>query len=357
MQAMKKVLIYGTLTIAVIAAIIWKLNANKKANADKTEYVKQSNTGEVPVLTEKVTRTEFEQQFDANGNFEPLRELTFMSEVSGRITQLYVDEGSFVKQGQALARVDDELVGTDLQSAKVNLEQLKVDKERYESAFKTGGVTKKQMDDARLQYDLAQSKYEAASRRIRDTRVKAPISGTINAKYVELGAYLSPGTKMFDIVDVSRLKLRVTVPEQQVIHLKNGDKVEVSSNVYPEIKYTGKITFIAAKGDASLSYPVEMEVANVNGKALKAGMYGTAHFAMPKQDAAMLIPRAAFIGGVNSNQVYVMDNNTAKVRKVIAGRIFGDKVEIREGLNEGESVITSGQINLTEGAKVTVLKK
>src|SRR5690606_4950481 len=111
------------------------------------------------------------------------------------------------------------------------------------------------------------------------------------------------------------------------------------------------------KGDASLSYPVEMEVANVNGKSLKAGMYGTAHFDMPKQDAAMLIPRTAFVGGVNSNQVYVMDNNTAKVRKVVAGRIFGDKVEIREGLNEGETVITSGQINLTEGAKVTVLQK
>lgn len=354
---MKKFLIYGTLTIVVLAAIMWKLNANKKANAEKTEFVKQSNSGDVPVLTEKVARTEFGQQFDANGNFEPFRELTFLSETAGRITSLLVDEGSYVKQGQIMARIDDEILSTDLQSAKANLEQLKVDKERYESAYKTGGVTKKQVDDISLQYDLAKSKYDAASRKIRDTYVKAPISGIINAKYVELGAYLATSTKMFDIVDVSKLKLRVTVPELQVIHLKVGDNVDVSSNVYPEVKYSGKITFIAAKGDNTLSYPVEMEVSNVTGKTLKAGMYGTAHFDMPAMAAAMLVARTAFVGGVNSNQLYVMEKGVAKLRKVTAGRIFGDKVEIREGLQEGETVIISGQINLTDGAKVSVQAK
>ncbi len=159
---------------------------------------------------------------------------------------------------------------------------------------------------------------------------------------------------MFDIVDVSRLKLRVTVPEIQVVNLKLGDKVNVTTNVFPEVQYIGKITFIAAKGDETLSYPVEMEVTNINGKQLKAGMYGTANFEMPKQDPTMLVSRTAFVGGVNSNQIYVMEGNVAKLRKVTAGRIFGDKVEIREGLQEGETVIVSGQINLTDGAKVAV---
>ena len=113
---MKKVLIYGTLTIAALAAIIWKLNANKAANVAKTEFVKQSNTGDIPVVTEKATRVDFDQQFAANGNFEPFKELTYLAEASGRINQLLVDEGSYVKQGQILARVDDEIVGTDLAS-------------------------------------------------------------------------------------------------------------------------------------------------------------------------------------------------------------------------------------------------
>ena len=351
---MKKILIWGGLTIGAFLLIMWKLDANKKSNQAKTEFVKQSNTGEVPVLVQQIARTDFSQGFLANGNFEPIRELSYLAETSGRITKLFVEEGSYVKQGQIIARIDDEILGTDLQSAKANLEQLKVDKERYESAFKTGGVTQKQVDDMRLQYELAVSKYDAASRRIRDTHVKAPIQGVINKKYVEQGAYLSPGNKMFDIVDVSRLKLLVSVPEAQVVHLKEGDKVNITSNVFPEVTYQGRITFIAAKGDNTLNYPVEVEVSNISGKPLKAGMYGTAHFEMPKMDPVMLVPRTAFVGGVNSNQVYVKEGNTAKLRKVVAGRIYGDQVEVREGLKEGETVITSGQINLTDGAKVTV---
>jgi multidrug efflux pump subunit AcrA (membrane-fusion protein) len=97
-----------------------------------------------------------------------------------------------------------------------------------------------------------------------------------------------------------------------------------------------------------------MEVSNVHGKDLKAGMYGTAHFVDPKADKTIFIARTAFVGGVNSNEIYIMDGKVAKKRKVVAGRILGDQVEVREGLNEGETVITSGQINLTEGATVAV---
>ncbi len=353
---MKKIIIWSLVVIAAGALIMWKLGANKKANLAKTEFVKESNSGDVPVLVEKVTKTDFSQGFLANGNFTPVRELTYLAEIAGRITRLTVDEGSVVKQGQIIGYIDGEILGTDLQSAKANLEQLRVDKERYESAFQTGGVTRKQVDDAKLQYDLAASKYTAASRRVSDTYIKAPIQGVINKKYVEQGAYLSIGNKLFDIVDVSRLKLAVSVPEAQVVTLKVGDKVNVTTNVFPEVTYEGRITFIAAKGDNTLNYPIEMEVANISGKQLKAGMFGTAHFDLPKASAAILIARTAFVGGVNSNQVYVMQDSTAKLRKVIAGRIFGDKVEIREGLNEGETVITSGQINLIDGAKVMVQK-
>jgi RND family efflux transporter MFP subunit len=353
---MKKILIWSAVTIAAVVLIMWKLGANKKANEAKTEFVKESNAGEVPVLVEKVAKSDFSQGFLANGNFTPFRELTYLAETSGRITRLLVDEGSVVKQGQAIAYVDGEILSTDLQAAKTNLEQLRVDKERYEAAFKTGGVTKKQVDDATLQYELSRTKFAAASRRVSDTYIKAPISGVINKKYIEQGSYLASGNKMFDIVDVSRLKLAVSVPEMQVVNLKEGDKVRVTSSVFPEVNYEGRVSFIAAKGDNTLNYPVEMEVTNNTGKPLRAGMYGTAHFEMKDAIPAILVPRTAFVGGVNSNQVYVLDNNTAKIRKVVAGRIYGDKVEIREGLNEGEIVITSGQINLIDGAKVTVQK-
>lgn len=87
-------------------------------------------------------------------------------------------------------------------------------------------------------------------------------------------------------------------------------------------------------------------------------MYGTAIFKFPKQAPSILIPRTSFVGSVSSNQVFVLDkaNNTSKTRNVVAGRILGDNVEILDGLKEGETVITSGQINLTEGTAVSIVK-
>lgn len=353
---MKKILLYSALTIVAVAAIFWKLNDNKKKNAEKTAIVKESSSGAVPVLTEEAAITTFDPQFTANGNFEPMHEINFLSEISGRITSLAVKEGSKVGVGTILARVDNEVLSAELQSSRSGLDQARLDRDRYLKALETGGVTQKQVDDMKLQYTNAEARYTSARRRVEDTYIKSPISGTINAKFVEVGTYLSAGTKMFEIVDISHLKLVVNVPEAQVVQLGNGQDVNVTTNVFPEVNYKGKITFIAAKGDASLNYPVEIEVLNTSGSELRAGMYGTASFQLPEQPSMMLIPRSAFYGGVNSNAIFILNNGKAEARKVVSGRVMGDKVEIRSGLNVGETVITSGQVNLVDGTPVTSQK-
>lgn len=350
---MKKFLLYGVIIIAVLALIIWKLQTNKKESAERTAQVKESTSGAVPVRVAKAAYTAFDQDFSANGNFQAVNQVEFSSEISGRITRLYVDNGSVVSPGMVLARVDNDIVNADLQTARNNLNQTKTDFDRYSKALTTGGVTQKQVDDARLQYENAKARYAQVNKNLSNTTIKSPINGIINSNSVNVGTYLSPGTKMFEIVDISKLKLVVNVPESRVVQLKQGDHVKVTANVFPEAEYNGKITFIAAAGDATLNYPVEVEVVNIKGKQLKAGMYGTANFSLPKQAPALLIPRAAFYAGLNANVIYVYENGQAKNRQVVAGRVFGDKVEIRSGLKEGDAVIVSGQVNLTDGTAVT----
>jgi RND family efflux transporter MFP subunit len=354
---MKKGLIYGAATIIVLALIFWKLNSNKKNNETRTAVVKESSSGSVPVFTELVTRTAFAQAFSANGNFKAVKQIDFSAEAPGRIVALMVKEGSAVRAGQVLARIDNQVASADIQNAQANVDQAKRDLERYQTAFASGGVTQKQVDDARLQVRNMQTRYAQASKNIQNTLLRSPIDGVINAKYVEVGAYLAAGTKLFEIVDISRLKLVVNVPETQVVQLRLGQAVPVTTNVYPEATYQGKVTFIAAKGDATLNYPIEVEVTNISGKELKAGMYGTASFDLPHQEPALFIPRAAFYAGISNKAVFVLDSGKAKARIVTAGRVTGDQVEVREGLKEGETVIVSGQVNLVDGTPVTAQKK
>ena len=353
---MKKGILYTALAIAVVALIMWKLNSNKKHNAERIAVVKESSSGEVPVLTEAVTLTTFEQSFSANGNFQAINQIDFSSESSGRIIQLMAKEGTIVKAGQVLAKIDNQVVSADLEIAQANVDAARTDMERYQKALQTGGVTQKQVDDMTLQYRNAQAKLTQARKNTSNTLLKSPIDGIINAKYVEVGAYLSPGTKIFQIVNISRLKLVVSVPETQVVSLHLGQEVPVVTSVYPEVSYKGKITFIAAKGDETLNYPVEVEITNISGKELKAGMYGTAIFSLPKQEPSILIPRGAFYAGVSNNSIFVLQDGKAVSRQVISGRVYGDKVEVRSGLKEGETVIVSGQVNLTDGTPVSVQK-
>jgi membrane fusion protein (multidrug efflux system) len=355
---MKKIIITIVVIVGALALIGYVLSNNKKENKAKTDIVAEKNAA-VSVKVTPVKTEEVSLDFVANGNFQPIQELTFSAEKSGKVISVLVKEGDYVRVGQTLLTVRGDVINVSAQAAEAAYQNAKSDYSRYENAFKTGGVTKQQLDQAKLALTNAQSSYTQAKINVGDTRVKAPINGFINKKYIEPGSILAatPATALFDIVNVSKLKLKVTVNENQVASLKLGNHVSVTASVYPDKTFSGKITFIASKADETLSFPVEIEIANNTNNDLKAGMYGTANFASNKQKQnLMVVPRNAFVGSVSSNEIFVAENGVAKLRKVTAGRILGDKVEIINGLSDGETVIITGQINLQDGNKIEIIK-
>ncbi len=355
---MKKIIITAVIIIGSLGVIGYILTNNKKENEAKTAIVAEKNAT-VSVRTEVVKTEVVSLDFVSNGNFEPVQELKFSAEKSGKITKILAKEGDYVSVGQTLAIVRSDVVNVNAQNANAVYQNAVADYNRFENAFKTGGVTKQQLDQAKLQMVNAKSQLTQANINVGDTRIKAPISGFINKKYIEVGSIITgmPATELFDIVNVSKLKLNVTVNESQVATLKVGNSVNVTASVYPDKSFSGKITFIAAKADQSLNFPVEIEITNNANKDLKAGMYGTAAFASNQQKQALkIVPRNAFVGSVSSNQIFVIENGTAKLKTVTAGKILGDKVEILNGLEDGDQVIVTGQINLQDGTKVEVIK-
>ena len=136
--------------------------------------------------------------------------------------------------------------------------------------------------------------------------------------------------------------------------LRNGDSVKVIATVYPDKFFSGKITFIAPMADASLNFPVEVEIENNITKDLKAGMYGTANFT--SMENMMIVPRNAFVGSVKENKIFIVENGIAKLKNVTSGEIIGDKVQILKGLNNDDLVIVTGQINLLDGSKIEIIK-
>ena len=310
----------------------------------------------VVVKTNTVTSQPLDLRFAANGKFSPLQELAFSSETAGRVIKVLVEEGSHVRKGQTLAIIKTENLAVDVQTAKEAYASALKDKQRYENAYSTGGVTKQQVDQADLNLKNAAARVQQANIKVADANLRSSINGVINKRMIEPGSVLSAGTKLFEIVDVSKLTLDIAVPEAQVANLKKGDIVSIKASVLPGENFSGKISFIAAKADESLNFPVKIEVTNRQGNSIKAGMFGTANFEFPQQAPAILIPRRSVVGGVRSNEVFVAQNGKAELRKVVSGRILGDKIEILQGLSEGEEVIVTGQINLMNGSAVSIIK-
>ncbi|MBW4359300.1 efflux RND transporter periplasmic adaptor subunit [Flavobacterium taihuense] len=354
---MKKNIITIAVILGALGLIAFTLNKNKAENKAKTDIVAEKNAA-VSVKTAQVKTEDVSLDFLANGSFEPIQELTFSAEKSGKVISVLVKEGDYVNVGQTLVIVRSDVINVNAQTAKATYDNAKSDYDRYENAYKSGGVTKQQLDQAKLALTNAGNNLKQANINVGDTKVKAPIKGFINKKYIEPGSILAgmPATAMFDIVNVSKLKLKVTVNESQVASLKLGNTINVTSSVFPDKTFAGKITFIAAKADESLNFPVELEIENNADKSLKAGMYGTANFGSKQKQQLKVVPRNAFVGSVSSNEVFVVENGIAKLKKVTSGRIIGEQVEIVDGLSDGETVIVTGQINLQDGNTVEIIK-
>ncbi|ARS34523.1 efflux RND transporter periplasmic adaptor subunit [Pontibacter actiniarum] len=350
---MKKI-IYIVAVLVALGAIGYTLMNNKKEMA-ATAAIAERKSESIPVALTTPKVGAVDKSFTAQGNFIPEQDLTLLSETQGQVLKIYKQNGDRVKAGEMLAQVDAQLLRAELVRAQANYTKSKRDLERFENLAEGDAITKRQLEDARLGFSNAEAALITAKKRLADASIKAPISGRINEKFIEVGSYLSPGTKLFNIVNVDNLKMNVKVPESQVGLIRDGQKVQIKADAVGGETFEGTVKAIAAKGDNSLNYNVELQVSNPSDNPLKAGMYGTAYFEVADQRKALLIEREAIVGSLQNPQVFVVNNGSAFLKDIKVGGTQGNKVEVTGGLEAGDKVVQSGQINLKNGTKVTVL--
>lgn len=340
--------------IGFIAFVAYKLYSNKEKNAQEVAIVAEKNA-QVAVRIDKVQNENVSDLFVVNGTFIAEQDLNVAAEMGGQVVKIFVKEGDYVKAGQVMAQIKADQVNVGLEQAKAVLDNAKNEVNRFENAFKTGGVTQQQLDQVKLQLQNAQANYNSAQINSGYSTVRAKINGIVSSKNVELGSFVGAGGVLFNLVNIDNLKLRVTVDENQIATVKLGEKAKINPSVGEPIE--GTISFVAPKSNVALKFPVEITVSNKN-KALKAGMYATVEFSsLANKDVKTLtVPRTAFVGSVSQNKVFKVVDGKAQLVNVKSGRNFGDKVEIVEGLAEGDIVVTSGQINLENNTPIKVVE-
>jgi RND family efflux transporter MFP subunit len=340
--------------VVLIAAIIGTLVKNKRV-------INSHNVVKTIENTLSVTATQAEMKETAGvlefvGTADPNKEVITGASVAGIVVQLNFKLGDYVSKGAVLAKVDDTYKQLAVENAQTAYNKSKDDNERYQALRKGDAVTEMQARDAKVAFDNAANQLENAKKQLADTRIVAPFSGYITSKNTELGAYLNVGSAVAGMADISQLRVVVPVPETSVYDLKKGQKVTVTANVLPDAKFEGIIADISPRGNSAHTYPVEITIANSGKEQLKAGAYVNVSVDMGKSRKALMIPRDAIVNTVKDPSVYLVENGVAHLVKITTGQDYGSSLEVISGLKAGDEVVTNGQINLMDGAKVSIVK-
>lgn len=351
---MKKKTIISTVSIVVLlGAMTWVLASNKKVI--DSHKVTKTSVADIAVSLAKASVQETGSSLRMVGTAQPAKDVNIASESAGRITRIHFKMGDFVAQGKVLAEIDDTYKRLSYENAKLNFDKYKEDMERYDVLRKGEAVSETQYRDIKLAYENASIQLQNAKKQWDDCKVVAPFSGYITSKNVEQGAFVNAGTIVAGVSDINELKVVLEVSELDAYQLKDGQLAEVTTDVQSGVIYNGTIQTISPKATASHTYPVEVMISNNGKNKLKAGTYVNVTIRTQGNGKALMIPRNAIISSVKDPSVYVVSNNTARMVKISTGRSFDTSIEVLNGITEGEQVVVNGQINLTDGARVSVI--
>lgn len=349
---MLKKIIYIVVALLIIAFTIIRLKSNKETAQQRVyQYDKEKP---ISVQTMTVKSEEAKNEFIYSGTFEPNKESKVSADIQGKVISVLVDLGSPVQKGQTLIQLDNSLLKLQLQTIEIQIEGLEADEKRFTVLADADAIQGVQLEKAELGLKSAKVQKATLEEQINKTNIRAPFNGIVTAKLTEEGAFAAPGMPLLQITDISNLKFTLNVPENDLSKFAEGQICAVSADAYPEISLRGKTTMVGSKANMGNSYPVQLALKNTIELKIKAGMFGKAYVQSGGNANQISIPASLLTGIAIQPQVYKVTEGKAVLQNITISERIGSKVMISSGLKEGDVLVTSGFINLFNGANVTL---
>ena len=325
----------------------------------------------VQVVRPKEAPPEFE--FGLPGAAEALTQATLYARINGYLRQRLVDIGDHVEAGQLLAIIDAPDIDAQLNQARAQLDQTRaaltiagLNYDREKRLLQTRVVSQQEYDQNQDIFKEATANVKASEANVQNLmvqqgfeRITAPFTGTITARFVDVGALLAVGSSttqsptVFTISRTDILRVFVYVPQTYVSSVQSGQNVDVLAPEYPQRVFKGKVTRVAdALDPGSRTERVEVQLPSEGG-TLKPGMYLTVRFHVRTVGPVLIVPASTLDIGRDGTQVAtLMPDQRVAFKKITIGRDFGTTVEITAGLTSNDLLVDNPSTELVEGAKV-----
>jgi membrane fusion protein, multidrug efflux system len=351
----------GIMRVAAVAILVTA--AAGCAGGDATE-VAEAATPTMRLVSVEVVEVRPEAFTDfvqVVGRVQADRDVTVSAEESGTIRELLVEKGAFVQAGQPIARIDDRVLRPQAEQAAAEAALAQETWERQRRLWEEDRVGSEiTYLQARYRAETAAAGARALRERLDRTVVRAPISGILDDRFVEVGTLVGPGTAIGRVLDTRTVKVSGGVPERYAGQIEPGSEVQVGIECVVGTSFTGEVDFVGAAVDqGNRSFPIEVEVPNEAG-ILKPGMVANVRVLRETLDGALVVPQEAVLREEDGYAVFVAVDRGgelfAESRSVALGPSQANRVMIDAGLNAGDRVVVVGQARLATGDRLQVVQ-
>lgn len=307
------------------------------------------------VIVKEIAAQGVPETLTYSGTIEADNTVSLGFSVSGRVTQVNVQEGEHVHAGQLLATIETTEYENALQIAAASLEQATDNFKRYEELHSKGSLPERDFITAKVAQAQAIANKSSAAKRLADTRLYAPFAGIISVKSIEKGTLAAPGAAAFTLLKTDVVYARAAVTESEIGKLTVGKNASISIPVLND-SCKGNISIINPQADATTrTFTVKIRLANPNGRLLP-GMMSDITIHTGKQVNAVSVPAEAVIRDADDlTYVFVVNEAHKAIRKrIVAGGLSANEVLITQGLQTGDKVVVQGQTQLKDGQSVSL---
>jgi RND family efflux transporter MFP subunit len=342
---MKEILFRMTLIAASLLLIL--SCSDEKVESKNMEQIYQEEG--VPVKVKSVERTNFENQLIYNTVLTGIRESAASAMIGGRIEEVLIKVGDFVKKDQVIITFPTDNPATQYYQSKVTFENAKNTYERYEELYDMGGISKNDFENIKTQYEVSKANWETVQKMV---KILAPISGYVTKLAVKETDDVKKEALLATIADLRKLKATIQISEDEISNITRGTKAYAE---WQGNKIEGIVTEVdMAMNPATNSFNADVVFENPD-QIIKAGVTADITILGTGDRSSISIERKNLIKKGDNYSVFVVENNLAKKRDVIVGRASGLFVEIKDGLNENDQLVVEGQMFLEDNSKVKII--
>ena len=348
--------LYILIGLGIIAAIIytqWPTNKNSE-NQTANSAKPTSNNRRILNVNAKIIRPQLLiDEIAISGNLVPDEEVDLSFETSGKITEINFYEGSQIRKGQLLAKVNDRPLQAQLQRLESQLKLAEDRVYRQSALLKKDAVSQEALEQVQTELATLNADIELVKANIALTELRAPFDGVIGLRQVSVGAYTTPTTQIAKLTKISPLKIEFAVPERYATDVQKG--TNLTFRVEGKLKdYDAKVYALESKIDPiTHTLPIRALYPNANGELLP-GRYTSVLLKRAEISDAIAIPSQAIVPEMGKDIIYLYKNGKAQPVEIISGIRTASEVQVVKGLQIGDTIITSGTLQLRTSLPVTL---